>query len=255
MNRVKTARIGSLTFQPGNLDSIIENYIRLNPSSGIPIHLVNAYSVVLSRFQSDYKKVLQNDVLICDGKPLYIYLKSQNFSITYNRGADLMRRYFANESKSSRHFLLGGTNETLELLCRKMLDDHPNLVICGTFSPKFGDFTTEDIRAIARRIEKKKPNIIWVGLGTPKQDYFVHELSKFTESQIIGVGAAFDFLSALKKEAPKYFRTLGIEWLFRLFSEPKRLWKRYLIGNVLFIIIVIEDIVKRILHFSNTRDF
>jgi len=251
---VKTARIGSLVFQPGSLESIIENHKGLF-SPGIPIHLVNAYSVVLSRFQRNFGRILQNDVLICDGKPLYLYLKIQNSAITYNRGSDLMRRYFDINSDSSRHFLLGGTNETLEQLCKGMIGEYPNLIICGTLSPKFGDFDSKEIREIASIVEKNRPTIIWVGLGTPKQDYFIHELAKYTKAQIIGVGAAFDFLSALKMEAPKLFRTFGIEWLFRLFSEPRRLWKRYLIGNALFIIVIVEDIAKRILLRSIKRDF
>jgi N-acetylglucosaminyldiphosphoundecaprenol N-acetyl-beta-D-mannosaminyltransferase len=92
-----------------------------------------------------------------------------------------------------------------------------------------------DFDSLATQLAALSPDIVWVGLGTPKQDFVAHELASRLDSTIVAVGAAFDFYSGTKKQAPRWIQATYLEWLFRLLSEPKRLWKRYLIGNIGFV--------------------
>jgi N-acetylglucosaminyldiphosphoundecaprenol N-acetyl-beta-D-mannosaminyltransferase len=116
------------------------------------------------------------------------------------------------------------------------------LRVAGIFSPPFHPLSEEEDRKIVSLIKNADPDIIWVGLSTPKQEIWMSEhIDRLGNCVLIGVGAAFDFLSGNKKQAPSWMQRIGLEWFFRLSTEPKRLWKRYLINNPLFLILVISQ--------------
>ena len=103
-----------------------------------------------------------------------------------------------------------------------------NRNVVGTFSPPFREMTDNELKELAKDINSRKTNIVWIGLSTPKQEKFAYRLSKFTNVHFIcTVGAAFDFHTGKVKQAPPFIQKLGLEWFFRLLMEPKRLWKRY----------------------------
>jgi len=110
------------------------------------------------------------------------------------------------------------------------------LEVAVTFSPPFRPLTDEEDAGIVERINAAQPDIVWVGLGAPKQEYWMaaHQ-GRIAAPVMIGVGAAFDFHAGLKRQAPLWMQRSGLEWLFRLLSEPRRLWKRYLINNPWFV--------------------
>ncbi len=113
---------------------------------------------------------------------------------------------------------------------------YPGLKVAGIETPPFRTLTAEEDQAAVDRINAAAPDILWVGLGAPKQEYWMAEhLGQVCAPVMIGIGAAFDFHAGLKKQAPLWMQRSGLEWLFRLASEPGRLWKRYLINNPLFI--------------------
>jgi N-acetylglucosaminyldiphosphoundecaprenol N-acetyl-beta-D-mannosaminyltransferase len=116
----------------------------------------------------------------------------------------------------------------------------PGLQVAGTFSPPFRPLTPDEDEQVVQIINKAAPDIVWVGLGSPKQEYWMAEhVGRLTAPVLIGVGAAFDFLTGRKPQAPRWMQRAGLEWLFRLLTEPRRLWRRYLINNPLFVALVV----------------
>ncbi len=134
-----------------------------------------------------------------------------------------------------RHYFLGSTEENLVSFSKNLKVILPNLNVVGMYAPpRFNNVDTEYQKWIMD-IEKSRADIVWVGLGTPKQDFAVSLLAQHVNSNFIGVGAAFDFLSNSKSQAPSWMRGIGLEWAYRLYQEPTRLWRRYLLGNLYFL--------------------
>ena len=151
------------------------------------------------------------------------------------------------EEKGYKNYFYGSTPETINKLNRKLAEKFPRLIIAGTFSPPFRELTKEEDKAIINKINSSAPDIIWVGLGSPKQDIWMHQHRNIIDAPImIAVGAAFDFVSGSKPQAPRWIQRCGLEWSFRLFNEPKRLWKRYLIGNSLFILLLSLNQIRKL---------
>ncbi|AOY70090.1 N-acetylglucosaminyldiphospho-UDP N-acetyl-beta-D-mannosaminyltransferase [Arthrobacter sp. ZXY-2] len=121
---------------------------------------------------------------------------------------------------------------------------YPGVRIAGFHAPPFGPVDAGFIAAEAARIRDASPDIVWVGLGTPKQDFATTMLAEETRINCVGVGAAFDFLAGCQPEAPKIFQKSGTEWIFRFMSEPRRLWRRYTFGNIRFLHAVVTDIFR-----------
>ena len=165
-------------------------------------------------------------------------------------GPDLMMAVCEHSlAKGYRHFFYGGAIGTPELLKQKMAARYPGLQVAGTCSPPFRALAPGEDRIIVNEINAGEPDIIWVGLGTPKQEYWMAaHLGMVNAPLMIGVGAAFDFLAGIKKQAPRWIQRSGLEWFFRLMTEPGRLWKRYLINNPLFIILLLGQLL-RITHY------
>lgn len=130
--------------------------------------------------------------------------------------------------KSYRHFLYGGEKGVADDLGRGLVDRFPGLQWAGSCSPPFGPVSEQEDRAALEQINAASPDIVWVGLGTPKQErWMAAHLGQVAAPVMIGVGAAFDFLSGRKPQAPRWMQRSGLEWLFRLATEPRRLWPRY----------------------------
>lgn len=145
-----------------------------------------------------------------------------------------------------RHFFYGGTEDTLRKLQQKLIESFPKILIAGSFAPDFKPQVWQEEKQVIDRINASGADIVWVGLGSPKQDFWMQmHRPLLNASVIVGAGAAFDFCSKVKPQAPRWMQASGLEWFFRLCCEPRRLWKRYLIGNSLFLIYLIKDSFKR----------
>lgn len=143
-----------------------------------------------------------------------------------------------------RHYFYGGTDEMLQGIEANLKTQFPGIQIVGTHSPPFRSLTEEERQADIERINQAKPDLLWVGLGLPKQELWVEANQALLEPPaILAVGAAFGFTSGLVRRAPRWMQRLGLEWLFRLSQEPRRLWKRYLMGNSYFIWIVAKEML------------
>jgi N-acetylglucosaminyldiphosphoundecaprenol N-acetyl-beta-D-mannosaminyltransferase len=138
--------------------------------------------------------------------------------------------------RSHRHFFYGGLPGVADRLAERLRRRFPALEVVGTYSPPFHPLSEPEARAIMLLINAADPDIVWVGLSTPKQErWMAANRSELKAPVLIGVGAAFDFHAGLKCQAPRWMQRAGLEWLFRLLSEPRRLWRRYLVNNPTFL--------------------
>jgi N-acetylglucosaminyldiphosphoundecaprenol N-acetyl-beta-D-mannosaminyltransferase len=136
-----------------------------------------------------------------------------------------------------KHFFYGGAPGVAESLANSLRLRYPYLKVTGTFTPPFRPLNPEEKDALQKQVAAAQPDIIWVGLSTPKQEAFMAEALGWLDTTLmVGVGAAFDLLSGRVAQAPRWIQRCGLEWLYRLVQEPRRLWKRYLKNNPLFVL-------------------
>ncbi|PZE61605.1 glycosyltransferase [Curtobacterium sp. MCPF17_001] len=202
---------------------------------GVAVHFVNAYTVSLTHDERYLRLFNSRAVNLADGTPLAWLATRQRSDVAHVRGPDAFRAILAAGDGGMRHFLLGGTEESLGRLQATVAREFPSARVVGAFSPPFRELTGIELRAVDDKITASGANMIWVGIGTPKQDYEVDRLAREHAAVVLAVGAAFNFLSGDVVEAPALVRRTGLEWLFRLVREPRRLWRRYLIGNLGFL--------------------
>lgn len=165
-----------------------------------------------------------------DGMAIVLLLKLRGYRrVSRVYGPDLMLETCrAGLETGYRHFLYGGAEGVADALAGKLCTRFAGLAVVGTYAPPFRDLTEAEDRSIVNRINSARPDIVWVGLSTPKQErWMAAHLGRIEAPVMIGVGAAFDFLSGTKPQAPRWMQRSGLEWLFRLATEPRRLWPRY----------------------------
>lgn len=173
-----------------------------------------------------------------DGMPLVWLSRLKGFrNVDRVYGPDLMLACCERSLRQGyRHFFYGGADGVAELLAERLTRRFPGLRVVGTHCPPFRRLTAEEDEAVIARINAADPDIVWVGLSTPKQERWMAEhLGRINAPVMIGVGAAFDFHAGLKRQAPRWMQRGGLEWFFRLLTEPTRLWRRYLVNNPAFI--------------------
>jgi len=152
-------------------------------------------------------------------------------------GPDLMREVFSRrEFAGCTHFLYGGEEHVADQLGERFTRLYPWARIVGTYTPPFRDLNAEEEQSLIARVRQLKPDIIWVGISTPKQERFMHRyLHRLDTTLMFGVGAAYDFHTGRIQDAPQWIKTIGMQWLHRLMQDPRRLWKRYLRNNPAFL--------------------
>ena len=215
-------------------------------SGGYSFRFVNAYSIALAARDRVYGELLEaGGTNFPDGKPVswVLRLVSRSNGASQVRGPSVFRRaMIGTEFEGVRHFLLGGSPETQAALRRVLNDRSPETIIAGSFCPPMSD--SNDVKEMVEQIRNAEPDIVWVALGTPKQDFIAQEIADSLNVTTAAIGAALDFVAETKRESPRVMSDLGIEWLFRLATEPRRLWKRYLFGNVVFLWSVVKAGVR-----------
>ena len=180
-----------------------------------------------------------------DGMPLVWWSRATGHSHAGRvYGPDLMLAACERSlTNGYRHFFYGGADGVADLLARRLSKRFPGLQVAGTYTPPFRKLTAAEDEDVVTMINDSGADIVWVGLSTPKQEYWMAEhLGRLEASVMIGVGAAFDFHAGLKKQAPRFVQHSGFEWLFRLATEPRRLWKRYLRNNPEFVYLAVDEL-------------
>jgi N-acetylglucosaminyldiphosphoundecaprenol N-acetyl-beta-D-mannosaminyltransferase len=180
-----------------------------------------------------------------DGMPLvFLGRWLGHYHVERVYGPDVMLAFSElSAARGYTHFYYGGAEGLPEKLADTLRQRFPGLKVVGTYSPPFRALTPEEDQAIVERINAANPDVVWVGLGCPKQDiWMAQHRDKLHAPVLIGVGAAFDFLSGQKQQAPHWMQRYSLEWLYRLAHEPRRLWRRYLLYNPYFIFLVLLQI-------------
>jgi N-acetylglucosaminyldiphosphoundecaprenol N-acetyl-beta-D-mannosaminyltransferase len=174
-----------------------------------------------------------------DGQPLAWALRKLGHDIDARvYGPELMERACARAAQSGqRHYLYGGRDEkALAQLAANLLDRHPDLQLAGGWSPPHRPLADTELDEIAARINAVRPDVVWVGIGVPKQEKWMAAMRDRLDAPVlVGVGAAFDFHAGLVPQAPAWMQRRGLEWLFRLMQEPRRLFRRYARHNPRFV--------------------
>jgi N-acetylglucosaminyldiphosphoundecaprenol N-acetyl-beta-D-mannosaminyltransferase len=201
--------------------------------------ICNVHVVVTAKQDQQFRRVVNEaDMATPDGMPLVWVLRKMGFHQQERiNGPDLMWRMCEQAAeKGLSIFLYGSTPETLERLIDNLKTSFPQLVIAGIHSPPFRLLSDEVDPEMIDRINGSGAQIMFVGLGCPKQEFWMAAHRGKIQAVMIGVGAAFDYHAGTVTRAPLWMQRSGLEWLFRLMSEPKRLWKRYLVTNSLFLL-------------------
>lgn len=242
--------IGPLNFSVVSLDQTIQQVLDWSlTNQGKAIHFANAYTIALASTDLDYASTInQSDLTCCDGTPVvwagkWLNTQTQTHIQPWQRvyGPDVMQGVLQQSTTHHKHYLLGSTTQTLEKLTRQIDQKFPNAEIVGTDSPPFREPTAQELTERDQKITASGANIVWVGLGTPKQDYEVERIKASLPVTALAVGAAFDFLAGTVQQAPTWMQKSGTEWVYRWSKEPKRLSKRYLWGNPTFIKLVAQQ--------------
>jgi N-acetylglucosaminyldiphosphoundecaprenol N-acetyl-beta-D-mannosaminyltransferase len=202
--------------------------------------------VIMEGFQNEEMKQAlgQADLVTPDGMPLVIIGRLRGFPLRQRTdGPGLMAAALEQGvSTGWRHYFYGSTPEVLAVLQSKIRERWANIQIAGSYSPPFRVLTLEEDLAVINEINAASPDILWVGLGCPKQECWMLEHKDMLRIPVmIGVGQAFDLLAGTKKRAPLWMCNLGLEWFYRFIHEPRRLWKRYLLYNPWFIELFLRE--------------
>ncbi|HTC60240.1 MAG TPA: WecB/TagA/CpsF family glycosyltransferase [Solirubrobacteraceae bacterium] len=184
--------------------------------------------------------VLGATLAVPDGQPLVWALRLLGHArATRVYGPDLMAHYCAHAAGTGTPiYLYGGRSaQALELLTKRLRERFPGLQIAGGWSPPFRPLSVEEQAQAIERIDGSGAKVVWVGTGQPKQELWMHEMRPLLAAPLlVGVGAAFDFHAGIVSQAPGWMQRNGLEWLYRLTREPKRLWRRYASQNPRFVV-------------------
>lgn len=236
----------------GSIPTVVETLARLiqagEKKSNRIVTATSAHGLVFAQRDNNLRKILLNSLLnLPDGVPS-VWLSRLKGAKNTQRcyGPDFFRAFMIHSAdKNVKHFFCGGkigVAEELSNVCNKKFN---NKNIVGVYSPPFREMGDDELKILADEINSINTDVVWIGLGTPKQEIFASRLSKFTKVHFIcTVGAAFDFHTGNVKQAPKWIQRSGLEWAFRLLIEPKRLWKRYFMVVPLFLYYNIIELIK-----------
>ena len=202
------------------------------------VNLCTTHTVLECTYAPALNKIVNRGSLTFpDGMPLAWIGRALGHNAERVYGPDLMLAVCERgQAAGVRHFFYGGAPGVPELLTEKLRARYPQLVVAGMYSPPFRPLTEAEQKDVVTMINQSAADIVWVGIGTPRQDYWVGQYRPLLDAAVlIPVGAAFDFHAGLKKQAPRWMMRLSLEWLFRMLSEPRRLGMRYLVSNPTFV--------------------
>lgn len=207
--------------------------------SGEYVCVANGHTTVMAFENIHYRNIQNNAVLIFpDGEPLSIVSRRRGFKEAQRvTGPDFMEHMFrrGQEGNGLRHFFYGGSQQTLDKLRQVMEKKYPEVLIVGMYSPPFRELSQQEDQEVVDLINKCNADIVWVGLGAPKQEQWMYAHHHIVHGLMLGVGAGFDYHAGKLKRAPKWMQKMSLEWVVRLLQDPRRLWKRYLVTNIKFL--------------------
>ena len=207
----------------------------------------NVHSLVSARQSERFASVLARaDLCVPDGAPVAWRLRQQGFPAQRRvAGPDVMWRCLERAAQTGLPvFFYGGTEETLEALVTRLRQDLPALRIAGTLAPPFRPLTPREDRGVMRTIVRSGARLVFVALGCPRQEAWILSHRGELPGVALAAGAAFDFIAGTQRRAPRWMQRAGLEWLHRLCSEPRRLWRRYVVTNGLFLAWTLGELLR-----------
>lgn len=235
--------VGSLTSMSWHLMALADQ----KKSSGGYVCLANVHMLTIAHANCAFKSILEKAQLVTpDGMPLVWTQKIKGFKEAQRvSGPDLMLEICKLASQSGHSiYLLGANQLTLDLLSNNLMQQFPGLKIAGVYAPEKLPEQAPLDEVLVEKINSSGASFLFVGLGCPKQEYWCATHAPKLRAIALGVGAAFDFHAGTKKRPPAFIRQWGLEWLYRLLSEPGRLWKRYLVSNSAFVYYSLIDLLR-----------
>jgi N-acetylglucosaminyldiphosphoundecaprenol N-acetyl-beta-D-mannosaminyltransferase len=206
----------------------------------------NVHMLMEAHDSPAYKIMVNNaDIVTPDGMPLVWMMRMKGLANPQRvYGPVLMTHVLARAAQQNTPIgFYGGTPHVLNLLVQRLQTSYDGLNVVYAYSPPFRTLTDAERAEIVTGINQSDARILFIGLGCPKQEIWMSEHRGSVRSVMLGVGAAFDFHAGVKKQAPVWMQNVGLEWLFRLITEPRRLWKRYLYHNPRFIALAVADLL------------
>jgi N-acetylglucosaminyldiphosphoundecaprenol N-acetyl-beta-D-mannosaminyltransferase len=227
-------------------DDVLRIIARRPKDEATVIAVCNVHSVMTARRNSELDRALKAaQVATPDGMPLVWALQvlaDGRQQRVY--GPDLMRTALRHGvDRGWKHYLYGGTPDKLDRLVERIKSFAPGAMVAGSSAPPFRPLHAAEEDAVIGDILASGADIVWVGIGMPKQELWMHRVrERLPGVTLIGVGAAFDLLSGAIPSAPPWIKRMGLEWLFRLRQEPRRLWRRYVINNPLYVVLLMRQL-------------
>jgi N-acetylglucosaminyldiphosphoundecaprenol N-acetyl-beta-D-mannosaminyltransferase len=214
------------------------------------VAVTGMHGVSVSREDAEFGRILESaSLVVADGMPLVWLGRLQGFKQMQRRvyGPELMETFCRETGSKYRHFFYGGAPGVAEALAEAERERY-GIQIAGIYCPPFRPLTEDEERDVRRLVVEARPDVLWVGLSTPKQEHWMYEHRETLQVPVmLGVGAAFDLNTGRLKQAPVWMRENGLEWLFRLWAEPRRLWQRYIVNGSKFLwAVCIEHLLPRI---------
>ncbi len=247
--RARQAVLGSLVDVMSWSDAETRVMALAQRKVGAYVCICNVHSIVTAWQSPEFQLVLNEaDMVTPDGAPVAWALRAMGHkSQARINGPDLMWRICERASQRDvRVFLYGSTEETVHRLIRKLADAFPSLIVAGYHCPPFRPQTQAEDEAVVKQIRDSDAGIVFLSLGCPKQERWIAEHRRRIDAVTLGVGAAFDYHAGTVRRAPPWMQRNGLEWVYRLSQEPRRLWRRYLVTNTLFIVGIAAQLLSSV---------
>ena len=238
IRRVNVLGVGVTPLDARQTIDVIDEAIRENAKSYICV--TGVHGIMEAQQDANLRSIINQSMLTtADGRPTVWVGRLQGFrKMKQLTGPNLMLQ-LSEESvaKGQTHFYYGGADGVAEELKKTMEARYPGLRVVGTYTPPFRALTADEECELQETVARLKPDLFWVGLSTPKQEKFMAQhLGKLDTKVMLGVGAAFDMHTGRIKDVPEWFKATGLQWIHRIWQDPRRLWKRYLYNNPRFVV-------------------
>ena len=224
----------------------VMEYVRSNEKPAY-ITVNNVHTVIEGVLHADYRAITNQAFLaLPDGKPLSIVARWKGITnISRVFGPTFFEKALEwGQEDVVRHFFFGSSPQVLDTLQSVIRDRFPRAQIAGAIAPPFRPLTASENAMYIEQMNRSKADIVWVALGAPKQERWMAANYRYLNRGVmIGIGAGFDYLAGNTQHAPEWMKRYALEWLYRLIQEPHRLWKRYLVTNTLFVILVVLELL------------
>lgn len=218
------------------------------PDQGLVVAVANVHSVMSARGSEELARTLgRADLVTPDGMPLVWAHRALGVEAPERvDGLRLFRSTVeAGLPAGARHYFYGSSPEILALMRGRLRETYPHLQVAGMTSPPFRELSAEERAAYAAAIRASHPTVVWVGLGMPKQELWMDQVRvELPGMSLVGVGAVFDWVAGTVSKAPTWMQNAGLEWLYRLAQDPRRLWRRYAYNNPAFLVLLARQVLR-----------